>query len=66
MIIARSDPKKLLNKRTELVSKCRHRNNFLFQIRFETQLNCFCFHDRIPRICDATHTDKEQFSRYIH
>ena len=29
MIIARSDPKKLLNKRTELVSKCRHRNEFL-------------------------------------
>ena len=29
MIIARSDPKKLLNKRTELVSKCRHRNKFL-------------------------------------
>ena len=24
MIIARSDPKKLLNKRTELVSRCRH------------------------------------------
>ena len=39
MIIARSDPKKLLNKRTELVSKCRHRNNSLFQIRFETQLS---------------------------
>ena len=29
MIIARSDPRKLLNKRTELVSKCRHRNKFL-------------------------------------
>ena len=29
MIIARVDPKKLLNKRTELVSKCRHRNKFL-------------------------------------
>ena len=29
MIIARSDPKKLLNKQTELVSKCRHRNKFL-------------------------------------
>ena len=29
MIIARFDPKKLLNKRTELVSKCRHRNKFL-------------------------------------
>ena len=29
LIIARSDPKKLLNKRTELVSKCRHRNKFL-------------------------------------
>ena len=28
-IIARSDPKKLLNKQTELVSKCRHRNKFL-------------------------------------
>ena len=29
MIIARSDPKKLLNKRTELICKCRHRNKFL-------------------------------------
>ena len=29
LIIARSDPKKLLNKRTELVSKCRLRNKFL-------------------------------------
>ena len=29
IIIPRSDPKKLLNKRTELVSKCRHRNKFL-------------------------------------
>ena len=29
MIIARSDPKKLLNKRRELISKCRHRNKFL-------------------------------------
>ena len=29
MIIARSDPKKLLNKRTELACKCRHRNKFL-------------------------------------
>ena len=29
MIIARSDLKKLLNKRTELVSKWRHRNKFL-------------------------------------
>ena len=29
VIIAGSDPKKLLNKRTELVSKCRHRNKFL-------------------------------------
>ena len=29
MIIARSDPKKLLNKRAELVSKYRHRNKFL-------------------------------------
>ena len=28
-IIARSDPKKVLNKRTELVSKCRHRKKFL-------------------------------------
>ena len=28
-IIGRSYPKKLLNKRTELVSKCRHRNKFL-------------------------------------
>ena len=29
MIIAGSDPKKLLNKQPELVSKCRHRNKFL-------------------------------------
>ena len=29
MIIARSYPRKLLNKRTELVSKCRHGNKFL-------------------------------------
>ena len=29
MIIARSDPKKLLNKRRELIFKCRHRNKFL-------------------------------------
>ena len=29
MIIARSDPKKLLKKRTKLVYKCRHRNKFL-------------------------------------
>ena len=29
LIIARSDPKKLLKERTELVSKCRHRNKFL-------------------------------------
>ena len=29
MIIARSDPRKLLNKRTELVSKCRYTNKFL-------------------------------------
>ena len=29
MIIARSDPKNLLNKRTELFSNCRHRNKFL-------------------------------------
>ena len=29
MIIARSDPKKLLNKRRGLVSKCSHRNKFL-------------------------------------
>ena len=28
-IIARSDPRKLLNKQTELVFKCRHRNKFL-------------------------------------
>ena len=29
IIIARSDPKTLLNKRRELVSKYRHRNKFL-------------------------------------
>ena len=29
IIIARSDPRKLLNKRTELVSKCTQRNKFL-------------------------------------
>ena len=29
MTIARSDSKKLLNTRTEFVSKCRHRNKFL-------------------------------------
>ena len=29
MIIDRSDRKKLLNKRTELFSNCRHRNKFL-------------------------------------
>ena len=29
MIIARSDRKKFLNKRTELVFKCKHRNKFL-------------------------------------
>ena len=29
MIIARYDPKKLLNGRTVLVSKCRHRSKFL-------------------------------------
>ena len=29
MITARSDANKLLNKRTELVSKCRHKNKFL-------------------------------------
>ena len=29
MIIARSDPKKLLNKQSELVSKYRHGNKFL-------------------------------------
>ena len=29
LIIVRSDPKKLLEKRTELVFKCRHRNTFL-------------------------------------
>ena len=28
MIIARSDQKKFLNKRTELISKCRHETNF--------------------------------------
>ena len=28
LIIARSDPTKVLNKRTELVSKCRHKTNF--------------------------------------
>ena len=31
MFIARSDPKKLLNKRTELVSKCRNRNKVLLR-----------------------------------
>ena len=31
LIIARSDPKKLLDKRTGLVSKCRHRNKFLLR-----------------------------------
>ena len=29
MIIALADPKVLLNKRTELISKCRHRNKFI-------------------------------------
>ena len=29
IIIARSDPKKLLSKQTKLVSKCRHKNKFL-------------------------------------
>ena len=29
MIIVRAEPKGLLNKRTELISKCRHRNKFL-------------------------------------
>ena len=29
VVIVRADPKFLLNKRTELVSKCRHRNKFL-------------------------------------
>ena len=28
IITARSDPNKFLDKRTELVSKCRHRNKF--------------------------------------
>ena len=28
ILIARADPKVLLNKRDELVSKCRHRNKF--------------------------------------
>ena len=28
-IIARADQKRLLNKRTEFISKCRHRNKFL-------------------------------------
>ena len=29
VLIIRADPDTLLNKRTELISKCRHRNNFL-------------------------------------
>ena len=29
MIIALADPKVLLNKRTELIPKCRHRNKFI-------------------------------------
>ena len=29
MIIALADPKVLLNKRTELISKCRHRSKFI-------------------------------------
>ena len=30
-IIARADQKRLLNKRTEFISKCRHRNKFLLR-----------------------------------
>ena len=30
-IIARADQKRLLNKRTEFISKCRHRNKFLLK-----------------------------------
>ena len=30
-IIAREDQKRLLNKRTEFISKCRHRNKFLLK-----------------------------------
>ena len=28
-------------------------------------INCFWFHDRVPCICDATHIDKGQLSRYF-
>ena len=30
-IIVRAEPKGLLNKRTELISKCRHRNKFILK-----------------------------------
>ena len=36
LLIARADPNVLLNKRDELVSKCRHRNRFTLK----------CFKDR--------------------
>ena len=36
LLIARADPNVLLNKRDELVSKCRYRNKFTFR----------CFRDR--------------------
>ena len=36
LLIARADPNVLLNKRDELVSKCRHRNKFTLR----------CFRDR--------------------
>ena len=36
LLIARADPNVLLNKRDELVSKCRHRNKFTLK----------CFKDR--------------------
>ena len=39
IIIAISDPKRLLNKRTELVSKCRHKNKFFQSRDVTSQLN---------------------------
>ena len=31
LLIAKADPRTLLNKRSEIVSKCRHRNKFLLK-----------------------------------
>ena len=40
LLIAKADPKTLLNKRSEIISKCRHRNKFRLKRYKGSAISC--------------------------